>query len=272
LASAAIAAAPPPALTKVAALQAAFITAADKLNAAVNAELTRLLQIRIDGFNSRLTTMLAVRSTSGRRVDDAAPARRPLSVAPSDAELVARLAYDPSGVNLRTLYRRHADELYGFVYRGLGERGAAEEVVQDVFTAVWRHAQTYDHARGSVRTWMYRIARNALIDRRRRASVRPRLPRSADEFVDEPAELDESIEQAALRWQLAAALERLTPAHREVVRLAHYDGMTMRDIAASKDLPVGTIKSRAWYAMQSLRLALAETEAAAGTTRRTSGT
>jgi RNA polymerase sigma-70 factor, ECF subfamily len=207
--------------------------------------------------------MLAVRSTSGRRVDDAAPAGRSLRVAPSDAELVARLPNDRTGASLRTLYRRHADELYGYVYRGLGDREAVEEVVQDVFTTVWRRAQTYDPERGSFRTWMYRIARNAVIDRRRRASVRPRLPRSADQPADEPGELDESIEQAALRWQLAAALTRLTPEHREVLRLAHYEGMTMREIAAAKDLPVGTVKSRAWYAMQSLRLAFAETEAAA---------
>ena len=72
-----------------------------------------------------------------------------------------------------------------------------------------------------------------------------------------------SIAQTALRRQLAAALTRLTPEHREVVRLAHYQGMTMPEIAEAKGLPVGTIKSRAWYALRSLRLALEETEAVA---------
>jgi RNA polymerase sigma-70 factor, ECF subfamily len=189
--------------------------------------------------------------------------RRTLRPPPSDAELLDRLTHDRTGDSLRRLYRRYANELYGFVYQALGDHGAAEEVVQDVFTSVWRHAQTYDQQRGSFRTWMYRIARNAVIDRRRRSSVRPGLPRRADHPANEPAELDESIEQAALRSQLAAALARLTPHHREVVRLAHYEGMTMREIAKSKDLPIGTIKSRAWYAMRSLRLALKETEAAA---------
>jgi RNA polymerase sigma-70 factor, ECF subfamily len=189
--------------------------------------------------------------------------RRPVRAAPSDVDLLERLADDDSGDSLRKLYRRYADELYGFVYRALGDRGAAEEVVQDVFTSVWRHAQTYDQQRGSFRTWMYRIAHNAVIDRRRRASVRPGLRTHADNPAPEPVALDTSIEQAALRWHLAAALARLTPQHREVVRLAHYEGMTMREIAEAKNLPIGTIKSRAWYALRSLRLALGDAEAAA---------
>jgi RNA polymerase sigma-70 factor (ECF subfamily) len=194
------------------------------------------------------------------------PARiegRTLGLPATDAELVDRLPDDRSGDSLRRLYRRYADELYGFVHQALGDRGATEEVVQDVFTSVWRHAETYDQQRGTFRTWMYRIARNAVIDRRRRSSVRPGLSKGADDPASEPVGLDESIEQIALRWQLAAALERLTPQHREVVRLAHYEGMTMRQIAESKDLPIGTVKSRTWYAMQSLRLALEESEAAA---------
>ena len=94
--------------------------------------------------------------------------------------------------------------------------------------------------------------------------MRPGLPSAGAAAQDtEPGALDESIEQAALRWELAAALARLTPEHREVVRLAHYEGMTMRQIAEVKGLPTGTVKSRAWYAMQSLRLALQEMEAAA---------
>jgi RNA polymerase sigma-70 factor (ECF subfamily) len=180
---------------------------------------------------------------------------------PSDPELLEQLQEDRTGESLRTLYRRYADELYGFAYQALGDRGAADEVVQDVFTSVWRHAGAYDERRGSFRTWVYRIARNAVIDRRRRSAVRPGLSAFGESPGAEPGALDESIEHAALRWQVAAALARLTPEHREVVRLAHYEGMTMREIAAAKGLPVGTIKSRAWYAMRSLRLALEEMEA-----------
>ena len=164
---------------------------------------------------------------------------------------------------MQTLYRRYSHELYGFAYRSLGDRGAADELVQDVFTSVWRHAESYDRRRGSVRTWVYRIARNAIIDHRRRSSVRPGLTASAQDEANEPGALDVSIEQIAQRWQMTAALARLTPEHREAVRLAYYEGMTMREIAEAKGLPIGTIKSRTWYAMRSLCLALDETEAAA---------
>jgi len=179
---------------------------------------------------------------------------------PTDPELLERIEDDRTGDSLRTLYRRYSDELYGFAYQALGDRGAADEVVQDVFTSVWRNAHTYDERRGSFRTWVYRIARNAVIDKRRRRAVRPALSVYEETPDNEKGALDESIEQAALRWQVAAALARLTPEHREVVRLAHYEGMTMREIADAKGLPIGTIKSRAWYAMRSLRLTLEEME------------
>src|SRR3954466_6138657 len=150
---------------------------------------------------------------------------------PSDPELLERLDEDRTGESLRTLYRRYSDELYGFAYQALGDRGAADEVVQDVFTSVWRHAHTYDERRGSFRTWVYRIARNAVIDKRRRRAVRPRLSAFEESPGTEPGALDESIEQAALRWQMAAALARLTREHREVVRLPPPAGLTMREMA-----------------------------------------
>jgi RNA polymerase sigma-70 factor (ECF subfamily) len=186
---------------------------------------------------------------------------RPLDVLLSDRDLLERIPDDHSGLSLRTLYGRYSRELHGFAYRTLGDRGAADELVQDVFTSVWRHAKTYDRRRGSVRTWVYRIARNAAIDRHRRSSVRPALAATAEDETSEPGALDQSIEQIALRSQVTTALARLTPEHRDVVRLAHYEGMTMREIAEAKGVPLGTIKSRAWYAMRSLRRALEEAEA-----------
>src|SRR3954452_11412284 len=94
---------------------------------------------------------------------------------PSDAQLMERLRGDATGEALRALYRAYSGELYGFALNSLGERGAAEEIVQEVFTRAWRHAGSYDPGRGSVRTWLYQITRHAIIDARRRASVRPAL-------------------------------------------------------------------------------------------------
>ena len=173
----------------------------------------------------------------------------------SDVQLIERMRSDDTGEAVRALYRSYSSELFGFALNALGERGIAEEVVQEVFTRAWRHAGTYDPARASVRTWLYQIARHAIIDARRRASVRPALA------LHEPADTQEvasSIEQAMLGWQVATALERLSPEHRQMIRLAHFQGLTMREIADRCGLPVGTVKSRTWYALRSLRLVLEE--------------
>jgi RNA polymerase sigma-70 factor, ECF subfamily len=178
-------------------------------------------------------------------------------MAPSDVQLIQRVPADDSGEAMRALYRAYSGELFGFALRALGERGAAEELVQEVFTRAWRHAGSYDPGRGSVRTWLYQIARHAIIDARRRASVRPGLALHAPGEA-EAAEAGPTIEQAMLGWQVVAALDRLTPEHRQVIRLAHFQGLSMREIADRCELPVGTVKSRTWYALRSLRLVLEE--------------
>ena len=157
---------------------------------------------------------------------------------------------------MRSLYRTYGGELYGFALNCLGDRGLAEEVVQDVFTRVWRHAESFDPDRASFRTWIYGIARNAIIDLERRRSVRPAL--TSREPDDEIASADDSIERALLGWQISAALARLTPEHRQVIRLAHFQGMRLREIAELTGIPLGTVKSRVSYALRGLRLALEE--------------
>jgi RNA polymerase sigma-70 factor, ECF subfamily len=179
-------------------------------------------------------------------------------MASSDATLVERLPFDRSGDELRELYRRYAPELFGFATSALGDRELAEEVVQDVFAQLWRHAQAYDQRRASVRTWLYAIARNRIIDAHRRAAARPK--QADDDTLDTAAEMDAALDHAVLRWQVTAALARLSPAHREVIRLAHYGGLTMREIAERTGVPLGTVKSRTSYALRHLRLIFDEME------------
>lgn len=179
-------------------------------------------------------------------------------MASSDATLVERLPGDRSGDELRELYRRYGGELLGFAASALGDRELAEEVVQDVFAQLWRHAGSYDQRRASVRTWLYAITRNRIIDAHRRAAARPKL--AASDSLDSAAEIDAALDQAVLRWQVTAALARLSPPHREVIRLAHYGGLTMREIAERTGVPLGTVKSRTSYALRHLRLILDEME------------
>lgn len=178
----------------------------------------------------------------------------------SDAELVRALASRRGERAARSLYRAYGGELYGFACRRLGDTGLAEEVVQDVFTKAWHQASTYDEARGSVRTWLYAIARNAVTDAERR---RGRRPPAAPPDPPDVASHDESIEHALLRWQVDLALERLTPDHRQVLRMGHFEGCSLAQIAERTGLPLGTVKSRVHYAMANLKLALQELEVTA---------
>jgi RNA polymerase sigma-70 factor (ECF subfamily) len=173
------------------------------------------------------------------------------------AAMLKTLQTAQSEDSMRVLYRTYGSELYGFAVSALGDRGQAEELVQEVFTRVWRHADSFDAQRASFRTWLYGIARNAIIDLKRRQSVRPALPMHAPD-QDEQASPDDAFERALLRWQVSAALARLTPEHRQVIRLAHFQGFTLREISERTGIPLGTVKSRTSYALRGLRLALEE--------------
>ena len=154
-----------------------------------------------------------------------------------DAQLVERLRTDETGEAMRSLYRIYGGELFGFANRSLGDRGLAEEIVQEVFLRAWRHAGRYDPSRAAVRTWLYQIARHAIIDARRRAAARPGLAHDAGD--------DEAAGGATLE-------------HRQMIRMAQFRGLSMREIADHTGLPLGTVKSRTWYALRSLRLVLEE--------------
>jgi RNA polymerase sigma-70 factor (ECF subfamily) len=164
--------------------------------------------------------------------------QEPVPMPSDDAQLMERMRDDPTGESLRTLYRTYAGELLGFALNALSDRETAEEIVQETFTRAWRHADRYDPARASARPT---LARN---------------PVEGDPLEDMAG--GPSIEQAMLGWQVAAALAKLTPEHRQVIRLAHVRGMSVREIAEVCDLPEGTVKSRTWYALRSLRLVLEE--------------
>jgi RNA polymerase sigma-70 factor (ECF subfamily) len=172
------------------------------------------------------------------------------------AAMLKTLQTSQSEDSMRALYRTYGSELYGFAVSCLGDRGHAEELVQEVFTRVWRHAGSFDPDKASFRTWLYGIARNAIIDLKRRQAVRPAL--AAHPETEEQGATDDSFERALLRWQVSAALERLTPEHRQVIRLAHFQGLTLREISERTGIPLGTIKSRTSYALRGLRLALEE--------------
>ena len=166
-----------------------------------------------------------------------------------DEVLVRRVASGDERA-LAGLYDRYGGLVYGTGMRYLGDRGTAEELVQDVFTSVWKNASGFDPARASFATWVYRITRNRATDLIRRRMARVRTV-DGEPFL-ESGESDPSGELSR-NFDVAAALSRLSPLHREVLVLAYFHGLSQREISARTATPLGTVKSRTTAALRALR-------------------
>jgi RNA polymerase sigma-70 factor (ECF subfamily) len=172
--------------------------------------------------------------------------------AEGDAALLARAAAGDE-VAVADLYAAYAGPLYAYGLRRLGDTDLAEELVQTVLTRLWRSRSRYDPARGSVRTFVYAIARTSATDLHRRRA-RQAEPRGQLPDVAGTDELDDLLRAEAVR----AALDRLSSDHREVLELAYFGELTQSTIAQRLGLPLGTVKSRTFYALKAFALACEE--------------
>jgi RNA polymerase sigma-70 factor (ECF subfamily) len=175
----------------------------------------------------------------------------------ADEVLVRRVAQSGDERALSELYDRYSRLVYGAGIRYLGDRTLAEDLVQDVFTAVWRSAASFDPSRAGFATWMFRITRNRATDLIRRRRARVRTVSSDPPF--EPGEEDATGELSR-SFDLASALSRISPVHREVLTLAYFHGLSQSEISRRTDTPLGTVKSRTTAALRALRESMLEDE------------
>ena len=157
---------------------------------------------------------------------------------------------------VRLLYAEHGGALYAFCVRWTGDAQRAEDIVQEVFLRAWRNLSTLDLAQRPPRPWLLSVARNLLTDAHRAQQSRPVLV--DDERTAASAATDDEIDRAVESWQMAAAMQRLSPQHREVLVQAHWMGRSVAETAAYLGVPPGTVKSRTYYAIRALRLLLEE--------------
>jgi RNA polymerase sigma-70 factor (ECF subfamily) len=156
-------------------------------------------------------------------------------------------------------YAAHGRELYRFAYRSLGDRGLAEEAVQTAYLRAWRAADRFDDQLGSLRTWLFAIARNVIVDLARARTVRPPVAgRNAANTDERDAHAGDELERLLVSWQVEEALRKLSPEHRVVLVETYYRARPYSDVATELGVPVGTVKSRVFYALRALRLALEE--------------
>jgi RNA polymerase sigma-70 factor (ECF subfamily) len=159
-------------------------------------------------------------------------------------------------------YDRHGGAAYSLAYRIVGDRGGAEDVVQEAFLSLWRSGARYDPARGSVRTWILGIVRNRAIDAIRRASSRPPRLTVDDESMLEQRPAPARTEGEAIRREsareLRGALGELPREQSRVIELAFFGGFTHSEIAEMLGMPLGTVKGRMRLGLEKIRSNLAE--------------
>lgn len=157
---------------------------------------------------------------------------------------------------VRVLYEQHAAPLLAYALRLTGgDRGRSEDIVQETLLRAWRHPEALDPDRGPVRSWLFTVARNVAVDAHRARRARP--TEVGDEALAVVPAVDE-IEQALDTWLVSDALATLSPDHRAVLVETYYRGRSVAEAAAVLGVPPGTIKSRTFYALRALRLALEE--------------
>ncbi|MFF8812405.1 sigma-70 family RNA polymerase sigma factor [Streptomyces pactum] len=175
-------------------------------------------------------------------------------LAPNDRE--------PGGLRtereVQAAYDLYGGELFGFACKALGDRQLAEDVLQETFLRAWRAPQGFDPRRGSMRTWLFSIARNAVVDAMRRRTAREGAGHSSWDTVPEPPPAVDAVDQLVERIQLDEALKQISPQQREAVVEVYFGGRTCAELAAELGVPAATMRSRLYYGVRALRRVLEE--------------
>jgi RNA polymerase sigma-70 factor (ECF subfamily) len=170
----------------------------------------------------------------------------------TDGELIARVG-DGDATAFDLLYRRYSRPVFALALRRLGDRGRAEDAVQETFTSIWRSAGSYRRERGPGAPWLYAVARNAIVDRRRTLGA---PPAEAVEEASVEAGPDERAESSWTAWRVHRALAELPEQERKLIELAYWGGLSQSEIGEFLDIPLGTVKTRTRSALSRLADAL----------------
>jgi RNA polymerase sigma-70 factor, ECF subfamily len=173
-----------------------------------------------------------------------------------DGELIQRAATGDRSA-FEDLYRRYARPVFGLALRRLGDRGRAEDAVQETFASIWRSAGSYRPDRGPGAPWLYAVARNAIVDR---ARARTETPSDIPDEASADAGPADHAEQSWVAWRVHRALEELPEREREVVALAYWSGLSQSEVAEFLGIPLGTVKTRTRAALAHLSELLGEEE------------
>jgi RNA polymerase sigma-70 factor (ECF subfamily) len=162
------------------------------------------------------------------------------------------------------LYDRHARVAFSLAFRLLGDRSAAEDLVQDAFLAVWRGSASYSPARGSFRNWLLSILHNRGVDRLRTSAAMARRQEALEQVAARQPDAPDTADQGlgrAIAGTVRDELGSLPEEQRAVLKLAYYGGFTHQEISEMLELPLGTVKSRMRLGLERLRHRLGAADA-----------
>jgi RNA polymerase sigma-70 factor, ECF subfamily len=169
----------------------------------------------------------------------------------ADSALLRRMV-EGDETALAVLYDRYSGLVFSVAKRILGDRGAAEEILQDIFYQAWRTASSFDSSRGSLAGWLLVAARNRAIDQlRRRHGITPSPIR--EDSIAFALNLEDSATQNVMLSKVRKTFAELPEAQRTALELAYFEGLTHREIAERTGEPLGTIKTRLRAALGSLK-------------------
>ena len=177
-----------------------------------------------------------------------------LKAASPDMALVSAIRAGDQGA-MAALYDRFSSVVYSVALRVLGETGAAEDVLQDVFLQLWRNPGAFDASRGSLGAWLAVIARNRAIDARRK-----RKPESdiEDVVLSVTPDMASDADRSRVAEKVRGVLGTMSAPQRSALEMAYYEGLTHTEIAAKTGEPLGTIKTRIRAGLTALRKAFQE--------------
>jgi RNA polymerase sigma-70 factor (ECF subfamily) len=155
---------------------------------------------------------------------------------------------------LQALHDQHAPALWRYALRLTGDDQLAQDVVQESLLRLWNSPAILEQGEPASRAWLFTVARNVVIDERRSARSRREVRSTAlpDESRTDP------IDSALDAWVITDVLTQLTEDHRTVIVRAYYMGQSVAELAAELEVPEGTVRSRLFYGLRALRLALQE--------------
>jgi RNA polymerase sigma-70 factor (ECF subfamily) len=162
-------------------------------------------------------------------------------------------ASDGDEALIAAVYREHGKAVLAYATRLLGDRAAAEDVVQEALIRAWKHPEALTNGKGSIRGWLLTVVRNLVTDRQRARAARP--TEVAETPGTGPVARDHA-DAVVASVTVLEALEGLSDDHRGVLDQLYFQGRSLREAATVLGIPAGTVKSRTYYALQALRKSL----------------